>query len=74
MKIMLRNRKVRTKLIAKSLKKTQLDWYRPRFLVSFFNCLVQLHINSLAMNATRLANYFQIEEVLNIRVSIQNQT
>jgi len=35
MKIMLRNKKVHTKLIEKSLKKMQIDWYRPRFLVSF---------------------------------------
>jgi len=35
MKIVLRNKKVQTKLVAKSLKKTQIDWYRPRFLVSF---------------------------------------
>jgi len=39
MKIVLRNTKVRTKLVEKSLKKTQIDWYRPRFLVSLHKYL-----------------------------------
>ena len=36
MKIILRGEKVKTKLVSKSLSKTEYDVYKPMWLVSFF--------------------------------------